>query len=141
MHSPGKTLECAKQQAAEPPYVAKSRVMAVLFPLFSTSTHSLSPGSPHTVCVHEFGSLPFFLIPSPPPSALPPTADSLLSVHWTPQSEMIWHLTDWLLPLSIMFSRSLHAAAKGNIFLLLIINDQVVFLRVNAPQLFDPLVC
>ena len=33
-------------------------------------------------------------------------------------SEIIWHLSffDWLISLSIIFSRSIHAAAKGKLF-------------------------
>ena len=33
--------------------------------------------------------------------------------------EIIWYLSfsDWLIPLSIVFSRSIHAVAKGNILL------------------------
>ena len=51
-------------------------------------------------------------------------------------SEIIWYwsFSDWLISLSIMFSRSIHAVAKVSSFFF---HSHVVFHCVNVPQLFN----
>ena len=99
------------------------------------------PPTPHdhhtVVCVHE--SFFFFTLSLHLPRTLPLSAQScqpalslsinlslfcllVQAVYWIPHmSELIWYLSfsDWLIiSLSIMFSRSIHVAAKGKIFFL-----------------------
>ena len=52
-------------------------------------------------------------------------------VHQIPHmSEIIWYLffSDWLLSLSIMFSRSIHAVAKGKIFSFFVAKSNLSFI-------------
>ena len=70
--------------------------------------------------------------PQPPSPEQPPTLSAVSMificesvsillvhfVHWVPHmSEIIWYLSfsDWIISLSILFSRSIHAVAKGKI--------------------------
>ena len=92
-----------------------------------------------------------FLLNSSPPQCPPPhhLAVILLSmslslfcllvwfVHQIPHRSVIIEylsFSDWLISLSIMFSRSIHTVAKSTIFFCFY--GQVVFHCVNVPQLF-----
>ena len=100
----------------------------------STSPHLSLWSSPH--CCHCLRGFFFLLVPSPfslsnlrPPSPL--TAQSVLYIYASvpilfivyfvhqilPISKIIWYLyfSDWLISLSKMFSRSIHAVTKGKI--------------------------
>ena len=81
-------------------------------------------------------------MPSPPPRAV--SLSMSLSffcllvqfVHSIPHmSEIIWYLpfSDWLISLSIMFSRSIHTVTKGKIFFFFFY-IRVIFHCVNAPH-------
>ena len=56
------------------------------------------------------------------------------------RSEIIWYLSfsDWLISLSIMFSRSIYIVAKDKIFVFFY--GRVEIYCVNVPQLFYPLI-
>ena len=84
--------------------------------------------SPHSVHVRESFSFllsPYTPYPHPqlsycsPSMNLSPFFLLFLFVHYIPHiSEIMWYLSfsDWLISLSIMFSRSIHTVAKGTIF-------------------------
>ena len=105
-----------------------------IYPPYALFHLHSSPSSPITTLLSmSKGPFSFFLIPPPPNphpaklSACPLSMSLSLFclliqfVHLMPHmSEIIWYLTfsDWLISLSIIFSRSIHAIAEGRVFLL-----------------------
>ena len=76
------------------------------FFLFAQSLHSLNAPSQLSPCSPSIGLSLFCLL--------------VQFVHYIPHmSEITWYLSfpDWLISLSIMFSRSIHTVAKGKTFL------------------------
>ena len=78
----------------------------VLFPFF------LNPSTPHLPPLHSLSSCS-------PSMSLSPCSLLVQFVHQIPyMSEIVWYLSlsDWLISLSIMFSRSIHTVKDGKNF-------------------------